>query len=126
MKAISKRLQRLETLFAPQADKEDDWGGMTGVRDEMLRGAACLGEPRCSEIRRELDALGPAGLWCEAVRSLLADHGYVQAGDESFAETVARSLDIRTDELRGCIAQGRIGSALLQRFEERGIATDNT
>jgi len=72
MKTLSKRLQRLETLFAPQADKEDDWGGMAGVRDEMLRGAARLGEPRCSEIRTDLDALGPAGLWNEAVRALLA------------------------------------------------------
>jgi len=41
---------------------------MAGVRDEMLRVAARLGEPRCSEIRTELDALGVAGLWREAVR----------------------------------------------------------
>ena len=77
MKTQSKRLQRLETLYAHQADKEDDWGGMAGVRDEMLRGAARLGEPRCSEIRTELDAFGPAGLWCEAVRGLLADHHFL-------------------------------------------------
>jgi hypothetical protein len=126
MKAISKRLQRLETLFAPRSAKEDDWGGMAGVRDEMLRVAARLGEPRSSEIRTELDALGPAGLWCEAVRSFLADHGFVQAREESFAETMARSLNIGTDVLRVRIAHGQIGSALLQRFEERGIATDNT
>jgi|HubBroStandDraft_5_1064220.scaffolds.fasta_scaffold33776_2 hypothetical protein len=105
MKAISKRLPRLETLFAPGAEKEDDWGGMAGVRDEMLRVAARLGEHRCSEIRTELDALGPAGLWREAVRGFLVDHGFIQAGDESFAETVARSLDIGTDKLRVCIAQ---------------------
>ena len=116
MKPISKRLERLETLFAPRAAKEDDWGGKAGMHDELLRLAARFGEPRCSEIRKELDVLGPAGLWCEAVRSLLADHGYVQTGDESFAETVARSLDIRTDELRLYIAHGRIGSALLERF----------
>jgi hypothetical protein len=58
MKTTSKRLQKLERAFAPQADKEDAWGGMAGVRDEMLRVAARLGEPRCSEIRTELDAWG--------------------------------------------------------------------
>jgi hypothetical protein len=113
-------------LFAPRAEKEDDWGGLAGVRDEMLRVAERLGEPRCSEIRTELDTLGPTGLWREAVRSLLADHGFVETGDESFAETVARALDIGTDELAVCIAQGQIGSALLERFREPGVATDNT
>jgi ParB-like chromosome segregation protein Spo0J len=67
-----------------------------------------------------------AGLWCETVRSFLADHGFVQTREESFAETMARSLNIGTDELRVRIAQGQVGCALLQRFEERGIATDNT
>ena len=94
MKAISKRLERLETLFAPRAAKDDDWGSLASVHDELLRLAARFGEPRCSEITAELDALGPAGLWNEAVRTLLADHGYVQTGDESLAETVARSLDM--------------------------------
>jgi hypothetical protein len=126
MKAISKRLERLETLFAPRAAKGDDWGSLTSVHEELLRLAARFGEPRCSEITAELDALGPAGVWNEAVRTLLADHGYVQTGDESFAETVARSLDIGTDELRVCIAQGQIGSALLDRFRKPVETTDNT
>ncbi len=98
---------------------------MAVVRDEMLRIAARLEDPRCSEIRTELDSLGPAGLWCEAVRSILADHAFVRTDDESFAETVARSLDIGTDELRVCIAQGQIGSALLDRFREPRETTDN-
>jgi len=63
-----------------------------------------------------LEKLGPAGLWRETVRSLLADHGLVQTDHESLAETVARALDIGTDELRVCIAQGQIGSVLLERF----------
>ena len=126
MKALGKRLQKLESSFAARIGNADDWGGLAKVRDEMLRQAERLGEPRCSAFRTELNALGPTGLWCAAVRSLLAEHGFVQTREESFAETVARALDIGTDELRVCIAQGRIGSALLQRFEERGIATDNT
>jgi hypothetical protein len=116
MKTTSKRLQKLERMFAPRVDKEDDWGSMAGVRDEILNRAEQSGESCGSEIRNVLDKLGPAGLWRETVRSLLADHGFVQAGNESFAETVARSLDIGTDELRVCIAQGQIGSALLERF----------
>jgi hypothetical protein len=107
MKVISKRLQRLETLFAPRADKEDAWGGLANVREEMLNHAARLGEPRCSEIRTEMDTLGPEGLWREAVRSLLMDHGFVQNRHESLAETVARAVHIGTDELRVCIAQGK-------------------
>ena len=126
MKTLGKRLERLERSFAVRIGDSDDWGGLAKVRDEMLRRAERLGEPRCSEFRTKLDALGPTGLWCQGVRGLLAEHGIVQAGDESLAETVARALDIGTDELRACIAQGRIGSALLQRFEECGIATDNT
>jgi hypothetical protein len=63
-----------------------------------------------------LDALGPHGLWLEVVRGYLKDHGFVQTKDESLAETMARALAIGTDELRLCIAHGRIGSALLERF----------
>jgi hypothetical protein len=126
MKTISKRLQRLETLFAPRAEKEDDWGGMAGVRDEMLRVAALQGETNAAETKRHLDALGPHGLWLEPVRGYLKDHGFVQSGGESFAETIARALRISSHELAAWIAQGRIGSALLERFSGPGVATDNT
>ena len=126
------RLSSSSTLavFAPLGgfftrDKEDDWGGLACVRDKMLRVAARFGEPRCSEVKTELDALGPAGLWCEADRGLLGEHGFVQTANESFAETVTRSLDIGTDKLRVCIAQGQIGSSLLEKFGGAGIATDN-
>ncbi len=118
MKTLSKRLQRLETLFAPQADKENDWGGMAGVRDEMLRIAALQGEAIEAEAKRHLDAIGPDGLWREGVRSYLRDHGFVQSNDESLAETTARALGITTQELAACISQGRIGSVLLDRFRE--------
>jgi hypothetical protein len=76
--------------------------------------------------RQKAHPLGPAGLLCEAVWGLPADHCFVQTGHESFTEKVARSLDMGTDELRLCIAQRQIGSALLDRFGGSGIATDNT
>ncbi len=91
---------------------------MAGARDEMLRVAALHGEPNAAEAKRHLDALGPHGLWLEVVRGHLKDHGFVQTKDESLAETMARALAIGTDELRVCIAQGQIASALLERFGE--------
>ncbi len=118
MKTLGKRLQKLERSLAVRIGDSDDWGGLVKVRDEMLRQAELLSESRCSEFRTKLAALGPTGLWCEAVRGLLAERGIVQSDEESFAETVARALDIGTDELRVFMADGRIGSALLERFGE--------
>jgi hypothetical protein len=71
-----------------------------------------------------LEQLGPYGLWLEAARGYLCDHGFIQSRSESFAETMARALGINTDELRVCIAEGRIGSALLERFREPENTTD--
>jgi hypothetical protein len=47
---------------------------------------------------------------------LLNEHGFVQTNYESLAETTARPLGMTTQKLAACIAQGRIGSALLERF----------
>jgi len=98
---------------------------LAGVRDEIVRHARRLSESYGAAIRVELDTLGPAGLWRETVRSFLADHGFVQSGAESLAETMARALNIGTDELRLRIAQGQIGAALTERFREPSAATDN-
>jgi hypothetical protein len=64
------------------------------------------------------------GLWREAARGYLSDHGFFQSEKESFAETMARALGINTGELRVCIAENRIGSALLERFREPENTTD--
>ena len=60
----------------------------------------------------------------EAARGYLSDHGFVQSGNESLAQTMARALGISTHELTVCIADGRIGSALLARFRGPENATD--
>jgi hypothetical protein len=92
--------------------------------------ASALGAPRsdsaCPFGREELEQLGDLGLWREAARRYLSDHGFVQSEKESFAETMARALGINTHELRVCIGEGRIGSALLDRFREPQMAADNT
>jgi hypothetical protein len=80
---------------------------------QKSRDEACV-----AETRSQLESLGPYGLWLEAVRGWLKDHGFVQASDESFAETTSRALGIGIDELRVSIAQGQIVSALLERFCE--------
>src|SRR5271167_4620912 len=125
MKAISRRLAKLEEVFAPVVESEDRWGSMAEFRDEILRQAEQRGGPSVAELREELEQLGPLGLWRETTRRYLSDHGFVQSEKESFAETMTRALGMNTDELRICISEARIGSALLERFRDPVIATDN-
>jgi hypothetical protein len=124
MRAISRRLAKLETVFAPAPASEDMWGSMAEFRDELLRRAEERGEPSVAELREELERVGPLGLWRETTRLYLSDHGFVQSEKESFAETMARALGINTDELRVCIVENRIGTALLERFRESENTTD--
>ncbi len=125
MRTTKRRLLKLEQSFAPPATIADTWGSMARARDAVLRQAELVGESRLAEVTKELDELGPLGLWQELVRSLLLVHGFVQRSDESFAATVARALGISIYDLREYIAQGRIGTALFDRFGEPGIATDS-
>jgi hypothetical protein len=67
---------------------------------------------------------GPTGLWLEAVRYHLQDHGFVQRDGESFAETMGWALGISNHELRSHLMQGSIGSVLLQRFADHRIDAD--
>ena len=124
MRAIDRRLVKLEKIFAPVLDIEDPWGTMAEFRDKLLRQAEERGAPSVGELSEELERLGLLGLCREAARGYLTDHGFVQS--ESFAETMARALGIRTHDLRVCITEGRIGLALLERFREPRIAADNT
>jgi hypothetical protein len=126
MKAIIRRLAKLEEVFAPVVESEDRWGSMAEFRDDLLRQAEQRGEPSVTDLREELEQRGPLGMWLETARGYLSDHGFVQSAKESFAETMARALGIDTDELRACIAENRIGTALLERFRKPGIAADNT
>ena len=110
MRAISRRLINLEKVFAPAIQSEDTWGQKAEFRDELLRQAEQRGEPSVADLRQELEQLGPLGLWRETARGYPSNHGFVQTGNESLAETMARALGNDTDELRVCIAENRIGS----------------
>jgi hypothetical protein len=46
------------------------------------------------------------------------EHGFVQRGQESFAEMVALALGISLQEFRAQLAQGTIGAALIDRFRQ--------
>src|SRR5215467_4192504 len=108
MRAISRRLTKLEKVFAPVVVREDRWGSMAEFHDDLLRQAEQRGEPPVAALREELEQLGPLGLWRETTRCYLSEHGFLQSEKESFAETMARALGINTDELRVCIAENRI------------------
>jgi hypothetical protein len=114
--AISKRLQKLEKILAPQTVEIHPWGSMVKVRNELLCVAAAKGQADAISIERELEDLGPHGLWLEMVRTFLAGHQIIQNGDESFTETIARALGIDSEDLRSFIARGS---------RELAIATDN-
>ena len=124
MKAIGRRLKNLEKIFAPVVESEDRWGSMAEFRDKLLQLAEERDALSVAAFTEELEQLGPLGLWRETTRRYLSDHGFVQSEKESFAETMARALGINTDELRVCIAENRIGTALRERFREPENTTD--
>ena len=120
--ATRTNVRRMRTIRAVIAAS----GGARTLRTVTDGLAFLRGEPSIADLRQELEQLGPLGLWRETTRRYLSDHGFVQSEKESFAETMARALGINTDELRVCIAENRIGTALLERFREPVSATDNT
>jgi hypothetical protein len=75
MKMINKRLRNQRALAPPVSDVM--WGGVAHARDEILHLAGEQGESSVGEMKRQLDELGPDGLWREVVQSVLADHGFV-------------------------------------------------
>jgi hypothetical protein len=115
MRTITRRLLNLEKVFAPDVQSETTWGEMARVRDELLRLAEQQDKASVAQLKEELDALGPRGLWLEAARHHLRDNGFVQSASESFAETMARTLGIGVYELRVWMEQGRVGEALFNQ-----------
>jgi hypothetical protein len=124
MRIINRRLAKLENIFTPVVESEDRWGRMAKFHDELLAQAEQQGATSVAEVGAELERMGPSGLWLQAARGYLSDHGFVQSETESFAATMARALGISRDELRICIAENRIGTALLERFREPENTTD--
>jgi hypothetical protein len=91
---------KLEKTLVPAVVAGIGWGNLASARDELLRLAGHQGGAAVVQLRAELDELRPTGLWRGTVRCHLREHGFVQQGNESFAETMARALAISTHELR--------------------------
>ena len=102
------------------------WGGLAGLRGKLLDAARPRGGAAVDELRIELDALGPIGLWRETVRYYLREHGFAPSGNESFFEVLARALGISMPEFKTLLTQNRIGSALKERFTAPRAAGDDT
>jgi hypothetical protein len=121
---LHRRLEKLEKILAPSVAKDAGWGSLAVYRDQLLGEAKKRGEP-VSDLKMQLDAMGPQGFWREVIRSYLDDHGFVQQAQESLAETTARALGIRVKQLVFCIEDGSVGRMLLGRFAGTKVATDN-
>jgi hypothetical protein len=65
-----------------------------------------------SSLSKEIQELGPLGLWKANVRALLQNHGFALHPHESFAEPLSRALGMDMSEFTACSAQGRLVSAL--------------
>jgi hypothetical protein len=75
MRAISRRLEKLEKVFAPVAESEDTWGSMAEFPDELLSLAEQRSEPSVAELREELERLGPLGSGARQPAATLAITG---------------------------------------------------
>ena len=124
MRTINRRLLNLEKALGPAIHGETDWDEMARLRDELLSLAEQDGTSPVTELKQELNALGPTGLWLDVARTHLLGRGFEQRASESFAQTMARAICISTDELRDCIEEGRL-EALLERFKDHEVDTDN-
>ena len=114
MSAIRKRLATLQRRLAPLAPHEDPWGPSAQYRDLIVRHAAERGASFATEVKRQLDEIGPGGLWLELVGAHLNSLGYEQQANESFAETMTRALGIGMIQFKGYMSDGRLGTELLK------------
>jgi hypothetical protein len=61
MRAISRRLTKLEKVFAPVAEVQDGWASMAEVRDKLLQLAEERDPLSLAAFKEELEQLGPLG-----------------------------------------------------------------
>jgi hypothetical protein len=122
MRTISRRLEKLEARFAPLVETLDE-SRAADLRAKLRLLAGHVGEPLVAQLERLLEEVGPNRFPAELIRAYLSADGFVQAPNESLAETLTRALGIGMRELRSRIQQGQLG--LVSRFEKSEIATDN-
>ena len=121
MRTISRRLEKLGARFAPLAKTLDERRA-ADLRAKLRLLAGHVGEPLVAQLERLLEGVGPNRFHAELIRAYLSADGFVQAPNESLAETLTRALGIGMPELRARIKQGPLG--LVNRFEKSEIAAN--
>jgi hypothetical protein len=74
------------------------------MREKLSRRLVRLEEIHAAAIRAQEAASAPRINVCEMLREHLKAHGFVQTGNESLAETMARAFGMNSQELRHLMA----------------------
>jgi hypothetical protein len=75
------------------------------MREKLSRRLEHLEEIHAAAIRAKEAASTPRINVCEMLRERLKAHGFVQTGNESLAETMARAFGMNSGELRSYLAE---------------------
>jgi hypothetical protein len=74
------------------------------MREKLSRRLEHLEKVHAAAIRAQETASAPRINVCEMLREHLKAHGFVQTGNESLAETMARAFGMNSQELRHLMA----------------------
>ncbi len=74
------------------------------MREKLARRLEQLEKVHAAAIRAREAAAAPRVNVCEILREHLKAHGFVQTGNESLAETMARAFGMNSQELRHLMA----------------------
>jgi hypothetical protein len=74
------------------------------MREKLTRRLVRLEEIHAAAVRAKAASAEPTKNVSEMIRQHLSSRGYVQTGNESLAETLARAFGMNSQELRHLIA----------------------
>jgi hypothetical protein len=74
------------------------------MREKLCRRLERLEEIHAAAVRAKAASKEPSRNVCEILREHLKAHGFVQTGNESLAETLARAFGMNSQELRHLMA----------------------
>jgi hypothetical protein len=74
------------------------------MREKLCRRLVRLEEIHAAAVRAKAASAEPTRNVCQLIREHLSARGYVQTGNESLAETAARTFGMNSQELRHLMA----------------------
>ena len=77
------------------------------MREKLSRRLEHLEKVHAAAVRAQQAASAPRINVCEMLREHLKAYGFVQTGNESLAETMARAFGMNSQELRHLMVQGQ-------------------